>query len=101
MPDRITQEEQLALVDLLLMGDMSYDDLARESGLSKAQVARFMRKARDRVRVSSYGPDKNGRIFVRRFAWGAGPKAERPGRVLTAAEQMRKLRARRKAEAGK
>lgn len=99
MPDRIKQSDQLAIVELLLTGDMSYDDLADQSGLSKDRVARFMRRARKMVHVSSYGPDKNGRLFVRRFAWGAGSDAPRPGRVLTAAEQMRKLRARRKAKA--
>lgn len=101
MSKRITQSDQMALVELLLTGNYSYDELAEETGLSVLRVSRFMRKASasGEVRVSSYGPDKNGRLFVRKFTWGPGPDAPRPGRVLTAAAQMRKMRARRKAEA--
>lgn len=97
--ERITNAQRKQLKDLLLFGDQSYDDLVRETGLSKERVAYFMRTVRGEVRISGYGPDKNGRLFVRLFSWGSGPDEPRPGRTLTAAEQMRKLRARRRAEA--
>lgn len=102
---RIT-EAQRELIDATLAAKpASYDDLARITGLSKWQVAHYMRGAHSasprRVYIAAYGPDRNGRPFVRLFALGNAQDAPRPGRALSAAEQMRKSRAKKAAHGGK
>lgn len=88
----------LELRDLLAAEPMTYETLQARSGVSKVSLARWVKINRARIRIASWAPDKNGRPFLAMFQWGDAPDVPRPGRALTGAEQMRKLRERRKAE---
>lgn len=93
MADRITSRMSMYLRDLLTASPLSYADLVQYTGISQPRVARWVKGNRADIRVVSWSPDKNGRLFCPVFRWGAGADAPRPGRVLTAAAQMRKSRA--------
>ena len=102
MAKRITRAQRKQIDDALAAAPATYDDLVRITGLSKWQVAHYMRAAHSarRIHVAQYAPDRNGRPFVRVFAPCAKPDAPRPGRALTPAEQMRKSRAKKAAQGG-
>lgn len=94
MGERITTQQSVRMRDALSEKAMTYDDLVVLTGMRKPRVARWVKNNRESIRVAGWGPDKNGRLFIAKFAWGSEPDAKRPGRVLTAAEQMRKVRER-------
>lgn len=96
VPVRITLTQQGALARLLRLAPRTYDQLVAATGMSKPRVARWVKANAENIYVADWAADKNGRLFVPMFRWGAKPDAVRPGRVLTPAEQMRKLRANRK-----
>lgn len=100
MFERITTQQSVQMRDLLLVMPLTYDELVTVTGMVKPRVARWVKNNRKDIRVTSWAPDKNGRPFVPVFSWGAGADVPRPGRALTPAEQMRKVRERRAAERG-
>lgn len=79
----------------------TYDQLAARSGLSKEAVAHWLkpRRALGTIYIERWADDPRGHPVVPVFRWGAGKDAPRPGRRLTPAQQMAKMRARRRAEA--
>ncbi len=97
MTDRISTLQSLELRDLLAGQPRSYDALVSATGIGKPRVARWVKNNRASLRIADWAPDKNGRLFVPMFEWGVGEDLPRPGRVLTPAEQMRKVRERRAA----
>lgn len=104
MAERITGAQKALIDSTLAKTAVTYDDLARITGLSKSRVAHYMKAAYSaepkRVYIAGYAPDRNGRPFVRMFAAGNALDAARPGRALTPAEQMRKSRAKKAAQGG-
>lgn len=95
MAERITQQQSLALQQLLREKPMGYADMELATSMAARRLARWVKKHRADLHVSAWAPDKNGRLFVPVFAWGRRPDTPRPGRALTPAEQMRKTRAAR------
>lgn len=93
---RISIEQAVKLRDLICAKPMSYEAMGEVMGMSRHRVARWVSNNRENIYIADFGPDVNGRLFIAQFAWGAEPDAKRPGRVLTPAEQMRKMRALRK-----
>ena len=85
----------VALRDMLAKEAMTYDTLVLRAGISKPRVARWVKTNRANIHVAGWAPDKNGRMFLAMFRWGAAPDLPRPGRALTPAEQMRKQRQKR------
>lgn len=79
---------------------MNYEQLIAFTGMSMQAVGRWVRrmKAAGEIHVESWSEDKNGRLFVPMFRWGAKPDAARPGAAITNAQRMAEMRARRKAE---
>ena len=95
--ERITAAQSAQLQRELSSAPATYDQLVVSSGMSKPRLARWVKSNRENLYVAEWTPDRNGRPFVPAFAWGPGRKdAPRPGRALTAAEQMRKTRAARR-----
>lgn len=99
-PRRNTAATQLLMQTALMSAGQTYDELAAHSGLAKEAVARWVKtlRALGTIHVERWADDSRGHPVVPVFRWGAGKDAPRPGRRLTAAQQMAKLRARRKAE---
>lgn len=96
---RITTATSLAMADALKKRGYTDQALADAHGLGAAAVARWRRLLREEtgnVYVEGYALDAMGRPFTPIWRMGAGTDAERPGRTLTPAEQMRKTRANRK-----
>lgn len=99
MAERITTQQAVQMRDALAEKPMTYDDLVVLTGMVKPRVARWVKNNRGSIRVAHWAPDKNGRPFVPVFSWADGADKPRPGRALTPAEQMRKVRERRAAQA--
>lgn len=101
-PRRNTAATQLLMQTALMSAGQTYDELAAHSGLAKEAVARWVKTLRALptkvIFIERWAEDSRGHPVVPVFRWGAGKDAPRPGRRLTAAQQMAKLRARRKAE---
>lgn len=94
----MTDGMSMVLRDLLVSEPMTYDTLQARSGLSKFALARWVKTHRERLHIAGWAPDKNGRPFVAMFLWGDAADVPRPGRALSGAEQMRKLREQRLAK---
>ena len=92
---RITILHTEILREKLLESPMTFDQMAEAVGLSKAAVQRWIKSMREanRVYVSGYAPDKNGRPFVPLHRWGVGENAKRPGQTIKPADRMRAKRA--------
>lgn len=95
MADRMTPDVAAVLVNRLVDGPATYDEMAAHTGISKPRVARWVKNCRSFIYIAGWAPDKNGRPFLPQFRWGAAPDEPRPGRTLTPAEQMRQSRQRR------
>lgn len=96
---RMTFEESRKLRETISQSPKTYEQLVAASGIKQLRLARWVARNRTDIHIASWAPDVNGRLFVPMWAWGAAPDAARPGRVLTAAEQMRVSRAKKKAAA--
>lgn len=99
-PRRNTPVIALRMMTALQASGHTYDSLVAVSGLAKEAVTRWVKSMREVqiVHIESYADDVRGHPIVPVFRWGNKPDAERPGRKLTAAQTMARLRARRKAE---
>lgn len=88
------------MLQLALQEPSSYEDLVDMTGLKKPVVARLVRllHSEGAVHRVGWGHDRKGRDFVALYEWGPGLDIPRPGRKISAAEQMAKLRLRRKLE---
>ena len=96
---RITTATSLRMVEALRAKGHTDAELAEKFGLGAPAVGRWRRALGEEtglIHVEGYAPDAMGRPFTPIWRMGAGTNAERPGRALTAAEQMRKTRANRK-----
>ena len=96
MAERMTVALSLKLHQLLQESPKTYEQLAELSGINQSRVARWRKSNAEFIHVDHWGPDKNGRLFIPVFSWGADPDKARPGRVLSSAERMRIHRARAK-----
>ena len=99
MAERTTVKKSIELQGLLSVMPMTYEDLCTVSGLSAQRIAYWRKSNADDIYIADWAPDKNGRLFVPVFAWGKQPDKARPGRVLSSAERMRALRAKKKTAA--
>lgn len=101
-PRRNTAATALRMQTALSTAGHTYDELAAISGLAKESVARWVKTLRALptkvIFIERWADDSRGHPVVPVFRWGNAVDAARPGRRLTAAQQMAKLRARRKAE---
>lgn len=93
----------LRMQTALTVSGHTYDELAAISGLAKEAVARWVKALRKTepakgIYIERWAADRRGHPVVPVWRWGNQPDAPRPGRALTAAQQMAKLRARRKEE---
>lgn len=95
MAERITTKQALQMRDALAEKPMTYDDLVALTGMGKPRVARWMKNNKSDMHIVGWAPDKAGRPFIAQYRWGEGEDLKRPGRALTPAEQMRKVRERR------
>ena len=96
MAERMTVALSLKLRQLLQESPKTYEQLAELSGINQSRVARWRKSNAEFIHVDHWAPDKNGRLFIPVFAWGADPDKARPGRVLSSAERMRIHRAKGK-----
>ena len=96
MAERMTVALSLKLRQLLQESPKTYDQLTELSGINQTRVARWRKSNAEFIHVGDWAADKNGRLFIPVFAWGAEPDKARPGRVLSSAERMRIHRARAK-----
>lgn len=96
MAERMTVALSLKLRQLLQESPKTYEQLAELSGINQSRVARWRKSNAEFIHVDHWAPDKNGRLFIPVFSWGAWPDKPRPGRVLSSAERMRIHRARAK-----
>lgn len=99
---RISPATSLRMVEALRAKGYTDAQLAKQFGLGAPAVGRWRRTIAEEtglIHVEGYAPDAMGRPFTPIWRMGAGTNAERPGRTLTAAEQMRKTRANRKGQA--
>lgn len=101
-PRRNSMETALRMQTALTARGHTYDELAAISGLAKESVARWVKNLRalptKAVYVERWADDSRGHPVVPVWRWGNVVDAARPGRKLTPAQQMAKLRARRKTE---
>lgn len=98
MSTRITTAQSLHLVRLLTAETLTQDGVVIRSGLNKVQIARWIKRNRDNVRVADWAPDKNGRLFVPMWQWGVGADVERPGPKQSDYERVKAWRAKKKLE---
>lgn len=96
MAERMTVALSLKLRQLLQESPKTYEQLAELSGINQSRVARWRKSNAEFIHVDHWAPDKNGRLFIPVFSWGADPDKARPGRVLSSAERMRIHRAKGK-----
>ena len=96
--NRNTIERMEQMTDALKASPHRVEDLCELTGLSVEAVRRWLKAVRKKVYIADYGEDARGRMFAPRWAWGRRKDAERPGQQRTAAERMRDVRARRKAQ---
>lgn len=96
MAERMTVALSLKLRQLLQESPKTYEQLAELFGINQSRVARWRKSNAEFIHVDHWAPDKNGRLFIPVFSWGADPDKARPGRVLSSAERMRIHRAKGK-----
>lgn len=102
-PKRISSADITRMLSAMRRGPKTVAQMAEMTGLSHESVRRWLRvlNAEGEVHIGSYTKDERGRLFTPQWVLGAGDNAPRPGKQVTAAQRMARMRARRKAQDAK
>jgi len=95
---RNTPARTAAMVNALINGPQTYDQLCAASGLNKTAVATWVKsmRAAGLMYISGWSQDCRDRQIVSVFAWGTGKDVPRAGLARTSAQRMAASRAAKK-----